>query len=219
MSRAGALATVLFAALAAGAAGQGAPLGGAMPEEASSSGSARPIRCEVSDYRDVDGKRWIHMVAEFEGEIPCAMDEIIGTLWDFEGSPRMFSRIEAIRVRSDDGSVAVTEQRTGVRVLGFSFISNLVFKSVLERPAPAKAEVGFEMVESDGSCLASRGGWLLEDRGEAGRPSTYLRYSLDSLVEPRFPGQATILRMFLAGDIRKLFRELGAAAVKKSGRG
>jgi hypothetical protein len=142
------------------------------------------------------------------------MEEVIAKLWDFTGSPRTFSRIEAVRLRSDTGTEAVTEQRTAVRVLGLAFISNLVFHNALARKGPAAATIRFETIETDGSCLSTEGAWDLEDRSDPAGPATYVTYSLDSFVEPRFPGQAAIMRAFGQGDIKRVMRELGQAIAR-----
>ncbi len=176
--------------------------------------SPRQLSFEVSDYRDAQGKRWIRLSCEFECAYREKMASVVATLWDFPASTKVFSRIEAVRVRSDDGARAVTEQRTGVRVLGLAFISNLVFLNTLTRPGPSAAVLSFETIETDDSCLSTKGAWYLEERSDASGPVTVARYVLDSYVEPRFPGQAVIMRSFGAGDIKMLMRELGAAMTR-----
>ena len=54
----------------------------------------------------------------------------------------------------------------------------------------------------------------MEDRSDTSGPATYIRFTLDSYVEPRFPGQATIMRGFGAADIRKVIRELGQSILR-----
>jgi hypothetical protein len=176
---------------------------------------ARQVEFEVSDYRDSQGKTWIHLHGRFECEYGQTVDDIVATLRDFENAPKVFSRIEAIKVRSVAGSIVVTEQRSAVRVLGLAFISNLVFKNELEQRDSDSAKVSFELVESDGSCLSTLGSWTLEDRSGPSGPTTYAIFMLDSLVQPRFPGQAAIMRSFGAGDLKRTMRELGLS-VKRS---
>ena len=180
---------------------------------------SRMLSFKVSDYRDPGGRRWIRMSCECEGHFRESVDDLVATLWDFPRSPRVFSRIEAVRVRSEADGAAVTEQRSAVRVLGFAFVSNLVFSNRVSRDGPGDATVSFEMIETDGSCLSVKGCWTFEDDpGPEGR-ATLARYSIDSLVEPRFPGQETIMRIFGAADIGRLMRELGAAVARKGDRG
>jgi hypothetical protein len=181
----------------------------ASPPEAPA--APRQLRLEVSDFRDEGGKRWIRVQGAFEYVYRASLDRVVAALWDFRSSPEVFSRIEAIRVRSDTGTQAVTEQRTAVRVLGLAFVSNLVFRNALARPGPRSAVVSFETIETDGSCLSARGAWELEEIGDPGSPSTRVIYSLESYIEPRFPGQAAIMRSFGAADFRKVMRELGLA--------
>jgi hypothetical protein len=192
-------------------------LGFCLAATASSSTGAfapRQLRFEVSDYRDGNGKKWLRMSYDFECAYGERMDKVIATLWDFRSSPKVFSRIESIRLRSDTGSAAVTEQRTVVRVLGLAFASDLVFSTALTRQGPAAATVGFEMIETDGSCLSSRGSWAMEDRSVPGFPSTYVRYTVETDIEPRFPGQAAIMRGFGAADVKAAMRELGQAMAR-----
>ncbi|MGA2548221.1 MAG: hypothetical protein ABSF43_16865 [Rectinemataceae bacterium] len=199
-----------------GARGQSAaqfPQGDPMPNRNLSSlfGFQRQISYDVSDYRGPDGKAWIHMTSRCETAIRAPMEAIIAKLWDFTGAPRVFQRIDAIHVRSDTGTMAVTEQRTVVRVLGISFVSNLVFRNTMTRQGQKAATVSFEMIESDGSCLSSKGAWELEDCSDKKGPSTYVQYSLDSYIEPRFPGQAFFLRDFGSNDMKGMVRELTQA--------
>jgi hypothetical protein len=181
------------------------------PAAATADPGPRQIGFSVSDYTDENGGSWIRLRAEFECVLRSPMDQVIATLWDFAASPKIFSRIDAIRVRYDTGSESETEQRTGVRILGLAFLSDLVLKNGLHRSGPASATVDFESIETDGSCLFSRGAWGLEERSSASGVETRVTYSLDTCVERRFPGQAGIMRAFGAGDMKKLMRELRAA--------
>jgi hypothetical protein len=183
-------------------------------EIASGSGSARQLRFEVSDFKDPQAKRWIHLSCEFDYTYRESMENVITALWNFKDSPKTFSRVEAVRVRSDTGTMAVTEQRTGIRILGFAFISNLVLRNALVRRGPGAATFSYESIETDGSCLSTTGAWEMEDRTDSSGPATYIRFTLDSYVEPRFPGQATIMRGFGAADIRKVIRELGQSILR-----
>lgn len=174
--------------------------------------STQALGFNVSDYRDLDGKRWIHMNCEYEAQYSLRMEDLIATLRDFPRSPKVFSRVEAVRVRSEINGIAITETRTAVRVLGFAFVSNLVFKNCLERKGLSEATVTFEMIETDGSCLSTKGTWTFEDNSGTGGPLTLARYTIDTYVEPRFPGQAVIMRSFGAADVKKVMLELGAAS-------
>jgi hypothetical protein len=189
------------------------PQGDPLPDRNLSSlfGFQHQVTYDVSDYRDADGKTWIHMTSRCETAIRAPMETIIAKLWDFTGAPRVFQRIDAIHVRSDTGTMAVTEQRTVVRVLGVSFVSNLVFRDAMTRQSQKAATVSFEMIESDGSCLSSKGAWELEDCSDQKGPSTYVQYSLDSYIEPRFPAQAFFLREFGSNDMKGMVRELTQA--------
>jgi hypothetical protein len=184
------------------------PLAGESP---ANGGSAQQLSFEVSDYRDDQGRRWIHLSSEFECLYDERMDDLIATLWNFPNAPKVFSRIETVRVLSRSPTSAVTEQRTAFRLFGFAFISNLIFNNVLVRRGTSGARVSFELIETDGSCLSTVGSWDLEDRSDLSGSATYARFSLESYVEPRFPGQAAIMRGFGAADMRRTMRELGLA--------
>jgi hypothetical protein len=174
----------------------------------------RQVSFNVCDYRDDKGKVWIHLSSEFEGAYRAKMDDLVAILWDFKDSPKTFPRIEEVRVRSDDGTTAVVEQRTGVHFLGLSYISNLVFRNVISRDGKT-AVFKFESIEVDDTTLSSSGSWFFEDRSDASGCTTYVRYTVDSFVAPHFPAQAAMMRRFGADDIRALFRQLGEAAAKR----
>jgi hypothetical protein len=175
----------------------------------------RELAFEVAPYRAPDGKRWIKLSGEYESVYRAGMEDVIATLWDFEGSPKTFSRIEATRLRYDTGTEAVIEQRTGVRVLGFAYLSDLVFRDVLRRDGPHSAVLEFEAIEVDHTTLSSRGSWTLEESSDASGPSTRVRYAMESFVEPKFPLQEFIMRQFGANDLRNVLRELGRATAKR----
>jgi hypothetical protein len=179
-------------------------------------GSERKLGFEVGKYRAPDGKRWIRLFAEYDSAYRARMDDVIAALWDFESSPKTFSRIISTRVRSDDGSVAVIEQRTGIRILGLGYLSNLVFKDVLKRDGAGSATLDFEAIEVDRTTLSSRGSWIImESRDESG-PLTYVRYTMESYVEPKYPAQEWIMRKFGDGDVRRVIRELNKATLEKA---
>jgi hypothetical protein len=177
-------------------------------------GAQRQLSFNVSDYRDDKGRKWIRFSGVFEGAYRAKMDDVIATLWDFEEAPKTFPRVEAVRIRSDDGTTAVVEQRTGVHLLGFSYISNLVFRNVISRDGKTAA-FKFESIEVDDTTLSSRGSWTLEDRSDASGCATYVCYTVDSFVSPRFPAQAALMRRFGAADVRALIRQLGDATEKR----
>jgi hypothetical protein len=179
-------------------------------------GVERQVAFEVSKYKAPDGKRWIRLYSEYESVYRANMEDVIATLWDFEESPKIFSRILATHLRSNTGTVAVIEQKTGIRVLGFGYTSNLVFKDVLRRDEPGSVVLEFEAIEVDKTTLSSRGSWILmEGRDESG-PLTYARYTLDSYVEPKYPAQEWIMRQFGDGDMKRVIRELYKATVRRA---
>jgi hypothetical protein len=177
--------------------------------------SVRPLRFEVSDYRDAEGRHWIHLCSEYEGLYGESMDDLGAVLWDFPRSPEVFSRIEAARVRSEAEGLVVTEQRTAVRFLGLAFVSNLVFANSVDRSDPGSVTFSFETIETDGSFLSSKGYWTFTDVSGSGGPATRARFSLDTYIKPIFPGQAVIMRGFGAADVVRAMRELGAGAVAR----
>jgi hypothetical protein len=219
-----ALAAIALGLISAAGA-SGAPSGGdasmASPDASSLLGVQRELAFDVSRYQAPDGKRWIRFASTYETAYRAGVEDIVATLWDFENSPKAFSRILSSRVRSDSGTEAVTEQRTGVRVLGFSYLSDLVFRDVLTRPGPSSAIMEFEAIEVDATTLSARGSWTLEQGSDAAGPLTYARYTMESYVEPRIIAQEMIMRSFGGADMRKLLRELGAATAKriKAGQG
>jgi hypothetical protein len=184
-------------------------------------GIERELAFDVAKYRSPDGKRWIRMHGVYETAYRASLEDVIATLWDFDESPRNFSRIEATRLRSDTGTVAVIEQRTGVRFLGFAYSSNLVVRDELKRGSPGSAVLEFEAIEVDATTLSSRGSWTLEESSDAAGPLTYARYALESCVAPKFLAQEMLMREFGGRDLRKLLRELGEATARriKSGQG
>lgn len=217
-----AVAVIILGLVAANGASAATEEGEAAPppgEVASLVGVGRELAFDVAKYRAPDGRRWIRLSAVYESAYRASMEDIIAALWDFEDAPKTFSRIESVRLRSDTGTEAVIEQRTGIRVLGFSYLSDLVFREKLKREGPRSAIIDFETIEVDDTTLSSRGSWTLEEGSDGSGPLTYVRYALESCVEPKFPAQEFIMRRFGGGDLRKLMRELGEATARRVKKG
>jgi hypothetical protein len=181
-------------------------------------GQERRIDFDVT-RENAEGRDWIRMRADFETAYKASLEDAVAIIRDFEAAPRIFSRVDSVRLRSDDGVTAVTEQRTAVRVFGICFISDLVFRIELERPGPSEAVIRFESIATDGSLLKSSGSWSLEELVSGAAPVTYLRYRADNWVAPRSIGQEAAMRAFGAQDMRKVLRELGRALEERRGRG
>lgn len=180
--------------------------------------SPEPLLFEVTEHVDEAGRKWIHLSSSFECKYRLSMEDLIATLWDFPNYPKIFSRVAADRLMSDTGTQTITEQRTVVSILGLSFVAELRFKTTLTRWDADVASVDFVMTESDGSCLSNRGSWEMEDISDESGPLTRLKYSIDSDVASRFPGQAEIMRIFGAADVKKAMTELGVAAAARKGK-
>lgn len=192
---------------------------------------ANPGRAELAalvdhprtlDYRadplvTADGRRWVETEVAVEAVFPGRLEELLALLTDYEASPGLFSRIEAVKLRSREGDVAVTEQRSAVRVLGLAFTSDLVFRNVLTRTGPSTARLSFEMVGGDGSSRETRGGWELEEVALESGPGVYLVYRCFLVAENRFPLQLAIMRAFGKGDFERMVGELGAAFERHGG--
>jgi|GEM_PF-3906774 len=173
---------------------------------------------DVGKYVDPAGKRWIRLRGQYDSVFKMGIENLVATLWAFDDSPKIFSRIIESRVRSvsEDGREVVTEQKTGICALGFSYTSNIVVKNTIVREGPM-ATIEFSTIEADAVTLYSRGSWILEEIDGASGPLTYVRYSLDTCVASRFPAQEWIMRRFGGGDLKRLFGQLHDGAVSRSG--
>jgi Polyketide cyclase / dehydrase and lipid transport. len=174
-------------------------------------GTQRAVAFSVDDYVAPNGTKWIRLASIYESAYRASMSDIVGTLWDFKAAPSIFPRIAEVRVRSSRGNEAVTEQRTSVNLLGFSYVTTQVLQNELLKPAPRTAEITFKSIESDESTLSTEGGWSLEDRSDASGPATYVRYSLETYVAPKYPAQAFLMRQFGGADMKATLKQLGDA--------
>jgi hypothetical protein len=177
----------------------------------------RTIGFEVHSEKAADKRTWISFSAQIESVFRCPMAKIMETLWDFESSPKVFKRIESVRVRSDDGTVAVTEQKSVIRVLGVSYVSELVFENEQRKTGDTTAVFTFKAVEVDANTKSTAGSWRMEEFVDSsGTVSTRIVYTVESVVAATVPGQEFFIRSFGEGDIKNLMREL-ATAVKNRG--
>ncbi len=175
------------------------------------------VRFDVLSERGSDKRTWIDMSAEVDAVFRCPVRPILEVLWDFESSPRVFKRIESVKVRSDDGRIAVTEQKSAIRALGLSVESSLVFENELIRNGDGSAAFMFRTIEVDEATRSVTGSWYLEEFADAEGVATRVRYSVQSNVESTFPGQEWIMRSFGEGDIEDMVRELASAASARAG--
>lgn len=175
------------------------------------------VRFDVFSERGSDKRTWIDLSAEVEAVFRCPVEPILETLWDFESSPGVFKRIESVNVRSDDGKVAVTEQKSAIRVLGLSFESSLVFENEMIRNGDGTAVFMFKTIEVDAITRSVTGSWYLEEFADAAGVATRVRYSMQSYVESAFLGQEWIMRSFGEGDIENVVRELATAVRARAG--
>jgi hypothetical protein len=176
----------------------------------------KELRFEVNSERSGSGERLIRIEAEFESVFRCRIGDIIRTLWDFEGMPKVFGRVEAVRVRAMGPEYAITEQRTAIRVLGFSYVSNLVFENRIARIGDESALMSFETIEVDRTTRSSGGSWYLEERSDPSGTSTLVRYSIDSLVVSGFAAQELVMRRFGEKDVANVVEELAAAVARRA---
>lgn len=176
--------------------------------------TSRMLEFSVSDYRDGAGKDWIRVSCDCEGLYSQGMEAVLSTLWAFRAWPTIFQGIDEVKLRSDDGTSAVMEQRTSLRFLGLSFASDLVFRDVLSR-AGKTAAIKFETIQGDATTLSVKGSWDLEDRSMGSRRVTYVRYSSESYIARQYPAQEAIFREVGAAEVLALVRQLGEATARR----
>jgi hypothetical protein len=192
----------------------------APPDDAASLlGRVRTISFEAKLVTLADGSKWIKNSVDVETVLPGRLDDLIELLCDYRDSPKVFSRVATVQVRSTEGDVAVTEQKSVVKALGFQYSSTLVLRNVLERLSPTSARLSFAMIGGDGSCRSSSGGWNLKELELGSGPAVFVEYHTDMLVRPDFPMQLQIMQLFGKGDFEHMMRELEKAfAARNAGR-
>jgi hypothetical protein len=197
-----------FVAAAVGASDRPVP-----PDWRSIVDKPRAVAFEVEQSKAPDGSKWIALSAAYEVVLRAPLETVAAANWTaFEHSEEIYSRVFRSRVLSRSADEVVTEQETGVKILGLSFLSTAVFRNTRGRPTPGRVEVRFSLVRSDGSLRDSAGGYVFEAIDAPDGPWTLVRYELRSEVEARFPGQAGIMRTFgpadLAGVLEEFAREV-----------
>ena len=178
-------------------------------------GHARALDFEASLETLPDGTSWIRTAVQVEAVFDGTLDEAVALIGDYEGYPRVFSRIVAVKLRSKDRGVAVMDQRNLVSAMGLRYETNLVFRCEFLPRGPGRMTETFAMTESDGSTRVTEGRWEFEEvRLETG-PAIYLRYYCLIMVEPRFPMQLQIMQGFGKADFVKTVEEFGTAMRKR----
>ncbi len=195
------------------------PTGDGQDGAASLRGRIRTLSYEARLVALADGSSWIRNGTEIRAVFAGRLEDLVALLCDYEGSPKVFPRIESVRVRSSEGGVAVTEQRSIVRILGFEYVSNLVFRNELKRASPTAASLTFTMIDGDGSCRSVEGGWDLESLESGGPQAVLVTYRCDMLVLPRYPLQLQIMQLFGKADYEHMVSELGSAFAARNASG
>jgi hypothetical protein len=175
---------------------------------------AKPLQFTVSEYHDANDKTWIRVYCEYEGYYRQKIDDVTATLWDFKAAPDNFKRIESVRMISDNGSTAIYEQRTGVHLMGLSYVSNIVFKETLAK-SKKQTVLKFESIKVDDTTLSNKGSWTLEDRTDSSGCLTYARYTLETYVAARYPAQEALMREFGQADIYAIMQQLDDAVANR----
>jgi hypothetical protein len=158
------------------------------------------------------GSKWIRLDAEYETAYPVSAATVVAILANYEGIPRILSRVASVKVleRLPDG--AIIEQRSGVKAFGIEFYTTVHFhnRTLLEKPG--NTTFFFDQIDSGGTMENCSGFWQVIDRSSPGSPLVLIRYRLTFDVLDQFPGQEPIMRSFGPGDIERTLRELGSSA-------
>ena len=133
-----------------------------------------------------DGSSWIRNGTEIRTVFAGRLEDLVALLCDYEGSPRSFpgsSRCGCAALRAGGRNRAAQHGA----ILGFEYVSNLVFRNELKRASPTAASLTFTMIDGDGSCRSVEGGWDLESLESGGPQAVLVAYRCDMLVRPRYP--------------------------------
>jgi hypothetical protein len=160
---------------------------------------------------------WIKTDVEVEAVFPGKVEDLAAILLDNENFPKIFSRVESVRRLSVSGDTTISRQRNVVRLLGFSYVTESVFRTVISRPEPGRFMMVFTFVEGDGSTKSGEGSWDLEAVSVDGSPAVYVHYRNTVTVLQKFPMQLEIMQAFGKGDFERLVTELGKAFAARNG--
>ena len=154
---------------------------------------------------------WITLSASCESAYAASATTIEKILENYVGAPKIFSRIDWVRIvdRLPDG--AITEQSSGIKAFGLKFYPVTRFHQWTSRDADY-INMNFIQVASGGTLKNCYGAYSVADRSTADSPLCYFHYSISFEARLEFPGQEAIMRNFGAADIERVVTELGEAA-------
>jgi hypothetical protein len=164
-----------------------------------------------------DGSSWIKTQADIEGVFPGTVDDAVAVFKDYENSPKVFSRVASVKVRTRGPDFVVTEQLNVVKALGLSYKSLIVFKNAVKRPSPDEAQSTFVMIDSDGTTKSVDGGWKVRATTVGGEGVIYVEHYNTMLIAPNFPLQLQIMQSFGKADYERVMKEFGAAVQTRKG--
>ena len=121
-----------------------------------------------------------------------------------------------LKVLSRSADLVLTEQRSGVKVLGIEFYATSLFANRMRHDDPESIRFDFDQMDSGGNVENCRGYWSITDFSSPGLKLSYVRYRVEFEALAQYPGQESIMRNLGAGDIERTMRELGLRAVKKT---
>ncbi|MEI6876484.1 MAG: hypothetical protein WCL50_15295 [Spirochaetota bacterium] len=127
----------------------------------------------------------------------------------------MIIRVGSVKVLSRSADLVLTEQRSGVKVLGIEFYATSLFANRMRHDDPESIRFDFDQMDSGGNVENCRGYWSITDFSSPGLKLSYVRYRVEFEALAQYPGQESIMRNLGAGDIERTMRELGLRAMKK----
>jgi hypothetical protein len=145
---------------------------------------------------------WVIVEAQVSGPIEADPDAVAAVIQDYGAYSAIFPHIQDASAQPGDNCTLLSETMV-VDTFGFKNINRFTLR-MQGVTTPAGFHLGWTQEHTDGTIDGLEGEWVLENRGTADKPLTWVTYRTKSAVLVTAFGQDLLLRMFLGGETKAL---------------
>jgi hypothetical protein len=148
------------------------------------------------------GRDWCLLDAQVSGPIEAGIEAVAAVIQDYAAYPQFFPHIRDAAPQVAEAGVLLSETLF-VDTLGLQNINRFTVRMLAE-PTAHGFRLSWVQATTDGTIDGVEGEWLLERRGTAEKPVTWVTYRTKSAVLMKAFGQDLLLRMFLGGETKAI---------------
>lgn len=153
---------------------------------------------------------WCFIEAQVSGPIEAGLDDVVAVIQHYDAYPAMFPHIREVSAQPGDNCMLLSETVV-VDTFGLKNINRFTLR-MQGTATPEGFRLGWTQENTDGTIDGLEGEWLLENRGTADKPLTWVTYRTKSVVLLTAFGQDLLLQVFLGSETKALVEAVARAA-------